>query len=274
MRRLVAAVTAIALAPGCAAIFHGTSETIHVRSEIPDTTFYAGAQEIGKGSDAVTSIEKKALKKTTLRAEKPNCYAKTTPLLTSFDGISLLGILLDLGLISVLVVDGAATGAWTHAKQTDYILTPDCSAAAVPVPSSAAAGAAGRAPMKETTIEPVVRPPSTPPTATVVETVVRPPATAPSPTASGDTGPVRVHSNHIKIVTDPGGAEIFLGGTSLGKTSLEGVLVDLPRGETVFRVQKAGYNSVEKRVLVDDQVSETGEAVVVVIRLVPSSARP
>src|SRR5207247_1585541 len=126
MRRLLAAVTAMALTPGCATIFRGTSETIHVRSEVPDTTFYAGAQEIGKGTSAVTTIEKKALKKTTLRAEKPPCNTKTTPLMTAFDGVSLLGILLDLGLISILVVDGAATGAWTHATQTDYILTPEC----------------------------------------------------------------------------------------------------------------------------------------------------
>lgn len=99
MQRVVAVVTALALMPGCATIFHGTSETINVRSEVPETTFYAGGQEIGRGTSAVTTVQKKSLKKTTLRAEKADCITKTTPLMTSFDGISLLGILLDFGLI-------------------------------------------------------------------------------------------------------------------------------------------------------------------------------
>src|SRR5258708_19428969 len=162
MRQLVAAVTAMALTPGCATIFHGSSETIHVRSEVPDTTFYAGAQEIGKGTSAVTTIEKKALKKTTLRAEKPTCNTKTTPLMTSFDGISLLGILLDFGLISILLVDGAATGAWTHATQTDYILTPECPAGKLPVSSPSGPPSAAAPPAKSPASEPAPSPPPAP----------------------------------------------------------------------------------------------------------------
>jgi hypothetical protein len=50
---------------------------------------------------------------------------------TSFDAITLLGILIDFGLITILVIDWGITGAVTKAAQTDYALTPDCPKKAV-----------------------------------------------------------------------------------------------------------------------------------------------
>ncbi|MDO8643864.1 MAG: hypothetical protein Q7S00_02715 [bacterium] len=127
IKRMVALLMVFIFSSSCAAMFHGTKETIHVRSERPNTIFFAGEQEIGRGSSAVVTIRKKKLSKTILRAEKKGCLSKTTPIETSFDGISLLGLLIDLGLISILVVDLGATGAVHEADQTDYILTPQCS---------------------------------------------------------------------------------------------------------------------------------------------------
>lgn len=112
---------------GCAGMFHGTSENIHVRSDEPDTVFYLNNREIGKGTSAVTTVRKKKLKSAVLRAEKKGCHTKSSPIETEFDGITLLGILLDLGIISILCIDWGATGAVTKAAQTDYILTPECS---------------------------------------------------------------------------------------------------------------------------------------------------
>ncbi len=112
---------------GCASMFHGTKETIHVRSEEQDTRFYLNNRDIGKGTSAATTIRKKELGNAVLRAEKNGCNTKSSPIETSFDGITLLGLLLDLGIISILVVDWGATGAVTQAAQTDYILTPECS---------------------------------------------------------------------------------------------------------------------------------------------------
>jgi hypothetical protein len=112
---------------GCAAMFHGTKETIYVRSEEQDTRFYLNNRDIGKGTSATTTIGKKQLRNAVLRAEKNGCNTKSSPIETSFDGVTLLGILLDFGIISILVVDWAATGAVTQAAQADYILTPECS---------------------------------------------------------------------------------------------------------------------------------------------------
>jgi hypothetical protein len=43
-----------------------------------------------------------------------------------FDPTSLLGILLDFGLISILVVDWGITGAIREAERTNYVLNPNC----------------------------------------------------------------------------------------------------------------------------------------------------
>jgi hypothetical protein len=114
------------LVSGCAAIFHGTTERIYVRSDEPDTRFFVNEREIGKGTSASTAINKKELKQAVLRAEKTGCDVKSSPILTAFDATSLLGILIDWGIISILVVDWAATGAVTKAAQADYVLTPEC----------------------------------------------------------------------------------------------------------------------------------------------------
>lgn len=127
MKKLTILIALTFFMNSCAAMFHGTKETIHLRSEKPDTIFFAGDVEIGRGSTAVTTIPKKKLSKTTLRAEKSGCSPKTSPIETQFDAISLLGLLLDLGLISILAVDLGATGAIHEATQTDYVLTPECS---------------------------------------------------------------------------------------------------------------------------------------------------
>jgi hypothetical protein len=114
------------LVSGCAAIFHGTTERIYVRSDEPDTRFFMNEREIGKGTSASTAINKKELKQAVLRGEKAGCDVKSSPILTAFDATTLLGILIDWGIISILVVDWAATGAITKAAQTDYVLTPEC----------------------------------------------------------------------------------------------------------------------------------------------------
>ena len=112
---------------GCAAMFSGTSETINLRSEEADTQFFVNNNEIGKGTSATTSLPKKNLKTAVLRAEKTGCTTQSSLIETEFDAISLLGLVIDCGVISILVVDWAATGAITKAAQRNYILTPKCS---------------------------------------------------------------------------------------------------------------------------------------------------
>lgn len=121
------------LVSGCASILSGTSQTLRIRSEEPNTKFYAvvSGTEVElssstNGTYATTSIPKKDLKETVLKATKQGCSPVLTKVERKFDPVSLCGLLVDYGLISILIVDWAATGAIMKADPEDYILTPNC----------------------------------------------------------------------------------------------------------------------------------------------------
>jgi hypothetical protein len=111
---------------GCAWMFHGTSDEIHVQSLDPKAEIYVNNQPVGIGS-ATTTVERD--KTATIEARAPGCETRTEETGSKFDGISLLGILLDLGIISILVVDMGATGAAWKTYPLTYTVTPICSAA-------------------------------------------------------------------------------------------------------------------------------------------------
>ncbi len=94
-----------------------------VRSNEEDVKIFINEGYIGKNS-AVTIINKKD--DYTLRVSKKGCADKTMPITRSFDATTLLGIFIDFGLITILVVDGAATRAWHKADQTSYVIDPEC----------------------------------------------------------------------------------------------------------------------------------------------------
>ncbi len=129
MRLFFVGLVAVGL-QGCAAIFTGTSQQISLQSSVPDTKFFVNGRPVGKGSSALATIRKKDLRKTILLAQKEGCEDATAPVDAVFNGHTLWGMFWDLGLISVLVVDGAATGAWTKAGNTHYYLDPNCPKAA------------------------------------------------------------------------------------------------------------------------------------------------
>ena len=119
-RTVVSIILVVALT-GCAAMFHGTSQMISIRSNYADTKLYVNEAYVGQGS-AVATFKKN--KNYTIRASREG-YVDVIALPTkSFDAITLLGILLDWGIISILIIDGAATGAWTQFDQTSYVLDP------------------------------------------------------------------------------------------------------------------------------------------------------
>jgi hypothetical protein len=88
------------------------------------TDLYVNEAYIGKNS-GVTTFKKK--KDYVITARKEGCTDASYPASKSFDATTLLGVLIDFGIISVLVIDGAATGAWQQFDQTSYVLDPVCS---------------------------------------------------------------------------------------------------------------------------------------------------
>ena len=107
----------------CASMFNGASEKIYVRTEADDAKIYINERYIGK-NNTVTSIKKKGNYR--IRVSKKGCDDAIMPINRTFDYTSLLGIFLDYGIISVLLVDGLITGAINKADQTDYIINPEC----------------------------------------------------------------------------------------------------------------------------------------------------
>ncbi len=108
---------------GCATIFHGTTDQISITSRERGTKIFVDEREIGEDS-AIAVVPKRGSH--SIRVSKEGCSDVVAPIPYSFDGVSLLGILLDFGIISMLIVDTAATGAITKADQTHFILTPNC----------------------------------------------------------------------------------------------------------------------------------------------------
>lgn len=126
MRKIISALMIASLLTGCASMFHGASQQISIRSNQPDADLYVNEMFIGKGN-TITSFKKK--EDYIITARKDGCTAVSIPAQKSFDSTTLLGILIDLGIISILVIDGAATGAWQKFDQTSYVIDPQCSLA-------------------------------------------------------------------------------------------------------------------------------------------------
>lgn len=110
---------------GCATMFNGSSQSILLRSDVKGTKLFLNNEEIGTDT-ATVQISKKNLRNSILTAKKPGCSDYSTHINTKFDATSLLGILIDFGIVSVLVVDWGITGAVNEAERTNYVLNPTC----------------------------------------------------------------------------------------------------------------------------------------------------
>lgn len=110
----------------CASMFSGTDERIHLKSQQKGTKFYLnGTEFIGEGSTSV-KISKKKLKDSSIVAKKKGCRDEVIHIDTKFDPTTLLGLLIDFGLISILVVDLGITGAVKEAERTNYVVDMNC----------------------------------------------------------------------------------------------------------------------------------------------------
>lgn len=128
MKKLTTTIAAtLLLNTGCATMFNGSAAMVSVRSDDPGAKIYLNDRYVGTGS-VTTSVPKKGDHH--IRVAKDGCADQTTAINKRFDATSLLGILLDFGIISMLVVDGAATGAIQDIEPKSYVLNPNCPAVA------------------------------------------------------------------------------------------------------------------------------------------------
>lgn len=121
--KVSALVAWISFTSGCATIFNGSTQTMNIRSNDEQARLYVNDEYMGKGHATYTFKKKGDY---VIKAEKAGCRTNSLAPQKSFDPTTLLGILIDWGLISILVVDGAATGSWQKFTQTSYVIDPDC----------------------------------------------------------------------------------------------------------------------------------------------------
>ena len=123
MKNFLVVCVAIFTLNGCAAMISGTSQQVSITSKNPDAHIYVNGLYLGDG--AVTTTLKKN-KNYTIVVEKDGCRSVTIPVTKSFDPTTLLGVFIDGGLVSILVVDGVGTGAWQQFDQSNYIVNAQC----------------------------------------------------------------------------------------------------------------------------------------------------
>lgn len=108
---------------GCASMINGTSQNISVSATERDAKLYMNGEYIATGNGIATLKKKEDY---ILTAKKDGCTDTSVPVSKSFDPTTLLGILIDFGIISMLVIDGAVTGAWNKFDRTNYTLEMRC----------------------------------------------------------------------------------------------------------------------------------------------------
>jgi len=125
MKKLINFIALISLytSTSCALMFHGSSDTITIRSNDDNVKIYVNEAYVGKNS-AITTVSKKD--NAVIRVSKKGCTDKSVPIDKKIDPTTFLGILIDFGIITILIVDGLATGAWKQAKQTSFVIDPEC----------------------------------------------------------------------------------------------------------------------------------------------------
>jgi hypothetical protein len=123
MKKAVSLLATITLLSGCATMFNGASQQVSIRSNQSDVDLYVNEAYIGRGN-GITTFKKK--EEYVITARKEGCNPVSVPASKSFDATTLLGVFIDFGIISILAVDGAGTGAWKKFDQTSFVIDPQC----------------------------------------------------------------------------------------------------------------------------------------------------
>lgn len=124
MKKFIAALLSLTITlSGCASMINGTTQNISVSSTQRDAKLYMNGEYIATGNGVATLKKKDDY---ILTAKKDGCNDTSVPVSKSFDPTTLLGILIDFGIISMLVIDGAVTGAWNKFDRTNYSLDMQC----------------------------------------------------------------------------------------------------------------------------------------------------
>lgn len=116
---------------GCASIIKGSNDTIAVNSLEQDAVIYVDGAPRGKGN---ISVDVKRGKPHELLVKKDGCQDITIQTTERFDPVTLLGILIDWGIVSI-PIDLISGSAWKQDPAT-YTITPLCPTQLKPTPTA------------------------------------------------------------------------------------------------------------------------------------------
>lgn len=125
MKKLSVLIFVLLSLSGCSTIFNGASQQVVIRGKNLDEKIYVNGNYMGSGK-IVTSFKKN--ENYVITIEKKNCESVTMVASKSFDPTTLLGLPIDLGIVSILLIDGAVTGSWEKFDQTYYSVDLSCTA--------------------------------------------------------------------------------------------------------------------------------------------------
>jgi len=236
--RLSAFVLAAGASTACATIMHGSRQDVSIASVPSGASVTINGQERGKTPVAVELPRKD---KHLLKIELPGYLPFESYLVRRVSGWVWGNLVF--GGIPGLAID-AITGGLYNVKPEEVTATLTAAKAAG---SSAAPG-------------PPVGPGTAAPPADNVETHAGGENAEPSA--------VVLASHRVRIVTEPAGADVFIGPRRVGTTTADGLLIDLPPGEVVCRVEAVGFEAAERRFIIPEAESAgPPRTAVVVIRL-------
>ncbi len=124
-KKLSLILSAVMLLTACASMFSGTKEHILIRSEEKDSKIYLNDEYLGT-DNAIAVISKKSLPDSVIRVSKKGCRDSFRRIDTKVNGLTFLGLPLDFGIFSILIIDWGVTGAVREATQTNYFISPIC----------------------------------------------------------------------------------------------------------------------------------------------------
>jgi hypothetical protein len=94
-----------------------------IRSGDPKAELYLNDEAVGIASATATVDRDKTY---TIQAKEAGCQTRTVQTGDKFDPISLLGIFLDLGIVSILIIDMGISGAAWKTYPLTYTVNPIC----------------------------------------------------------------------------------------------------------------------------------------------------
>ena len=115
-------IVALAMASsGCSTIIHGSHDQVKIYSKEAGSSLYVNNKEVGKDS---VEVPLRRGKISELRASKPGCEDARANSDVFFDATTLLGIFIDLGIVTVTT--DIATGNAYRVDPLEYELNPQC----------------------------------------------------------------------------------------------------------------------------------------------------